>query len=104
MNVIEKLTELKENSGWTDYRIAKEAGLSPSTISNIFMRNTIPRVDTLEAICGVFDLTLAQFFQEDEETVLLSKEQSEMFSQWAKLPKKKKNAFKYLLDTIVDDK
>ncbi|MDE6863136.1 MAG: helix-turn-helix domain-containing protein [Eubacterium sp.] len=103
MTVIEKLVELREKSGWTDYRIAQEAGLSPSTVSNIFTRNTIPRVDTLEAICNAFGLTLAQFFQEDEETVLLSKEQLEMFSRWKTLPKKKKEAFKYLLDTIVDE-
>lgn len=104
MNVIEKLTELRNSSGWSDYRIAIEAGLSPSTISNIFTRKTIPRVDTLEAICNAFGITLAQFFQEGEETVSLSKEQAEIFSQWARLPEKKKKAFKYLLDIVIEDK
>lgn len=67
MTVIEKLVELREKSGWTDYRIAQEAGLSPSTVSNIFTRNTIPRVDTLEAICNAFGLTLANFFKKTKK-------------------------------------
>ncbi len=28
MTVIEKLVELREKSGWTDYRIAQEAGFN----------------------------------------------------------------------------
>lgn len=44
MDVLKKLNELKKNNNWTNYRIAKEAGLSPATVKNVFERKTIPRV------------------------------------------------------------
>lgn len=103
MNVIKKLIELREKSGLSDYRIAKEAGLSPSTVSNIFTRNTVPRVDTLESVCGVFGVTLAQFFQENEEMALLSEEEIEMLSKWKTLSEKKKKAVRSLLSAMIED-
>lgn len=62
MNVLNRLRELQNERGWTDYETAKRAGLSHSTISNIYKRNTIPNIFTLEAICKGFGITLSQFF------------------------------------------
>lgn len=47
----------------SEYRLAKLSGLSQSTISNIFVRNTAPTIPTIEAICAGLGITLAQFFQ-----------------------------------------
>lgn len=103
LDVLNKLNELKNSNNWTDYHIAKEAGLSPATVSNIFSRGTVPRVDTLEAICKVFGLTMAQFFHENERYVFLTDSQLKMFDQWEKLPPRKKEAFAILIDLLVDD-
>lgn len=62
MDVLQKLRQLQQERGWSDYRIAKEAKLSPNTVSNIFRRGTLPSVSTLEALCGAFGITVAQFF------------------------------------------
>lgn len=97
MDVLKKLNELKKNNNWTNYRIAKEAGLSPATVKNVFERKTIPRVDTLEAICKAFGITLAQFFHEDERYVFLNDSQFELFELWECLPAYKKEALKYFL-------
>lgn len=61
-----KLRQLTDERGWTEYRLAKECGLSESTIANIFRRNTTPSISTLEAICRGFGITLSQFFAEGE--------------------------------------
>ena len=66
MDVLQKLRQLPQERGWSDYRIAKEAKLSPNTVSNIFRRGTLPSVSTLEALCGAFGITVAQFFAQDE--------------------------------------
>ncbi|GEM_PF-738971 len=66
MDVIKHLRELQTEYGLTDYKIAKAAGLSSGTVSNILKRNTYPRIDTLENICKAFGLTLSQFFAEGE--------------------------------------
>ena len=66
VDIIEKLNNLKRQNNLTDYRLAKLSGLPQATISNIFTRNAIPRLDTLESICKAFGITLAQFFHEEE--------------------------------------
>ena len=70
MDVLQKLRQLQQERGWSDYRIAKEAKLSPNTVSNIFRRGTLPSVSTLEALCGAFGITVAQFFDTQKAAVL----------------------------------
>jgi len=66
VDVLERLRKLKRETGWSDYKIAKKAGLSAGTVSNLYKRNTIPNIFTLEAICKGFGITLSQFFADDE--------------------------------------
>ena len=66
MDVLERLRRLLDERGWTEYRLAKNSGLSESTIANIFKRNTIPSLPTLEAICKGLGITLSQFFADGE--------------------------------------
>ena len=54
MNVQNRIRQLMEERGWTDYRLAKESGLSHSTISNMFKRNNAPSIPTLEVVCQAF--------------------------------------------------
>ncbi len=91
MDVLQKLKELKQKSGWTDYKIAKEAGLSPNTVSNVFVRNNTPRTSTLEAICKAFGITLSQFFAEDN-LMELTDEQKVLLAHWSLLTASQKDA------------
>ena len=79
-----RIRQLMDERGWTDYRLAKESKLSQSTIANLFKRNTVPGVTTLEAICSGFGITLAQFFSEGN-IVELTDEQKELFDRWVSL-------------------
>lgn len=85
--------------GWTEYRLSKESGLSQSTISNIFTRNTVPSVQTLESVCNGFGITLAQFFC-DGSLVELSEEQSQLFAKWVGLTKKQKQVIMELINIM----
>lgn len=89
MDTLERLRQLMERQGWTEYRLAKESGLSISTIANIYRRNALPSIPTLEAICRAFGLTLSQFFAEGE-LVELSPELNELFDQWKTLTQEQK--------------
>ncbi len=85
MDVLVELRNLLEKRGWTEYRLAKECGLSNSTIANIFRRNTLPTIPTLEIICrNGFGITLAQFFAEDK-MIELTPELEELFEAWKPL-------------------
>ena len=55
MEVVARLRNLLQERGWSEYRLAKEAGLSQTTITNLFKRNNLPTLPTLEAICRAFD-------------------------------------------------
>ena len=61
MDVLERLRKLLQERGWSEYRLAQVSGLNEPTISNIYRRNTLPTIPTLEAICKAFGITLSQF-------------------------------------------
>ena len=96
-DVIKRLELLMKQRGWTAYRLAKETGLIASTISNIFRRNTIPSIPTLETICEAFGITLAQFFAEDWNMVELTPEQKALFDRWVNLTPQQKELLERLI-------
>lgn len=89
IDVHARLHQLLQNRGWTTYRLALNCGLSHATIANIYKRNTVPSVTTLEAICGAFGITLAQFFAEGD-MVEVTPDLQEVFSRWANLTPRQK--------------
>ena len=101
MDVIQRIDALMEDRSWSDYRLAAESGLSQSTIANIHRRHTLPSIPTLEAICGAFGITLAQFFSDDLVTVQLSSDQKEFFEKSLTLSDKQK---KIINDVVYEMK
>ena len=91
MDTHERLQQLLKERGWSEYRLAKSCGLCESTSANIFRRNTLPSIATLETICGGFGITLSQFFAEGE-MVELTPELKELFDGWAYLTPEQKDA------------
>lgn len=75
MDAKEKIKQIMKSKNISEYRLAKLSGLSQSTISNIFVRNTAPTLPTIKAICNGLGITMSQFFAEDSESdVFLSDE------------------------------
>lgn len=91
MDTNSRLRQLMAERGWTAYRLAKASGLSESTLANIFKRNTVPSIATLEAVCSAFGISLAQFFAEGE-MVELTPELKELFDNWVPLTPEQKQA------------
>ncbi len=103
MDTHERLRQLLAERGWSVYRLAVKCGLSESTLANIFKRNTVPSVATLESICNGFGITLSQFFAENE-MVELTPELKELFDNWVNLTIEQKSAVKQLLKSIQNNK
>lgn len=91
MDTHARLRQLMEERGWTAYRLSRESGLSESTLANIFKRNTVPSIATLEAICAAFHISLAQFFAE-QDMVELTPDLKELFDHWVFLTPEQKQA------------
>ena len=98
MDVILRLTELQVQHGWSDYRIAKEAGLSPNTVSNIYRRNNVPSLGTLEALCKAFGITMAQFFA-DNDMIEVTPEIRELVDKWSALSEDQKAVIWQIMKT-----
>ncbi len=99
MDIHDRLRGLMEARGWTEYRLAKESGLSSSTLANIFKRNTVPSIPTLEAVCGAFGITLAQFFAEGE-LIETTPELRDLIDNWLPLAPELKAAELQMLKAI----
>ena len=100
MDAQKRIRELMAERGWTDYRLAKESGLSHSTITNMFNRNNAPTLPTLEAVCAAMGITLAQFFADSSDSASLTDEQRSLFAKWSTLTDKQKEALLLLIDAI----
>lgn len=59
--IIRQIQFLMERRHWTAYHLAREAGVSVSTISNIFQRGSCPSISLLQKITDAFGMTLSEF-------------------------------------------
>ena len=99
MDISERIKYLAGSRGWTEYRLVKESRLPASTIANIYHRNTVPSISTLESICNAFGITLSQFFS-DDEMIALSTDQRELLDQWSQLSGEQRALFQNLFKTM----
>lgn len=84
MDTNKRIREMMDEREWSDYKLAQYAGLSQSTISNLFSRSNEPTISTLRYICDAFGVTLAQFFSEGP-AVELTEKQYDMVCKWSRL-------------------
>lgn len=103
MDILGRLRQLLDERGWTEYRLSKECGLAQSTIGNIYRRNTIPSLETIETICKGFGITIAQFFAEDN-LVELTPEVRELVTSWYALPAREREIFLSMLKSLAESR
>ena len=72
MDILDKIKQLRDERGWSNYRLAKESHISEGSLNNLFRLNYLPTIPTLEAICKGFGISLSQFFTEGNEAVVMS--------------------------------
>lgn len=103
MDTHERLRQLLNERGWSEYKLAKRCGLSESTVANIFRRNTVPSIATLETICSGFGITMSQFFAEGD-MVEITPELKELFENWVNLTPEQKKAANHMLKAMNNSK
>ena len=101
MDVLEKIDEMRIRRCWSINNLAMEAGLTQSTLNNLYSRRTEPKLSTLRSICAAFGITLAEFFAEMEDDFSKRssdrREEDEMIKLFARLDSGQKQAILSLL-------
>ena len=84
-DVVARINELCKARAWTYYRLAKESGIPYSTLNTMLHKTFVPTVPSLMKLCNGFGISLAQFFDEGDETATLTKKQKACLAQWDRL-------------------
>ncbi len=101
INVLERITELREERHWTEYQLAEKSGLTQSTISSWYRKKMLPTIPSLAKICDAFGIPMSQFFLENNnQTVLLTDKQLALLTAATKLDTHKYDALIQFLETL----
>ena len=98
MDILKKINMLRFEWNWSIYRLSIESGLSQSTLTNMFNRETLPSITSLECICSAYNITLSEFFKEDES--LPTEKEQELLAMYRSSSKETQNSIYYLLREI----
>lgn len=81
--ILQRITELRTQRGWSEYRLAEYSGVAQSTISSWYQKSYLPSIASLEKICAAFGISLSQFFAEvNGEPISLTAEQRQLLEKW----------------------
>ncbi len=96
MDVLEKIDKLRKEKGWSVNYLAMEAGLTQSTVNNLYTRRTEPKIPTLRALCDALGITLSDFFKESNQ----ENEDEELIRRIKSLSPENKKALLQLLKNV----
>ena len=100
-NVLDKITSLREERGWTTCRLAKLSGIPQSTISTWYRKNLMPPIDKLEIICQTFGISLAEFFNDTDILVSMSEDEKSILKQWSLLTPNQRKAVLNIITLLL---
>lgn len=101
MDILDKITELREERHWSEYQLAEKSGLTQSTISSWYRKGILPSIPSLEKICDAFGLSLSQFFIEEEfQAIVPSNNQARLLAYAAKLAPEQYDALLQFLKSL----
>lgn len=86
MDILNRITEFRQERGWTEYQLAEKSGLTQSTISSWYRKDMLPTIPSLMKICRAFDISLSYFFLDEADAfVSLTDKQKEIIECISKL-------------------
>lgn len=97
--VLERIDQLRNQRGWSIYKLAEEAGITQSTLANMFARDSFPSISSLQSICDAFGMTIAQFF--DDGGSGLSAEEQLLLANFKKLSARDKAMIQEIINSML---
>lgn len=100
MDILEKIDKMRKDRGWSMYMLALEAGITQSTLLNMYSRGTQPSVKTLTAICNAFGVSLSEFFADGDAANGATARERELIAAYRRLSDKEKRAVESLIKEL----
>lgn len=102
-DVLDRIEKERLSRNWSEYTLAKNSGITPSTISTWYRRNLQPSISSIEKICKGLDISLSQFFSSPEDQcVNLTDSQQEILDVWKYLNEEQKDATIKMLKSFIE--
>ena len=101
IDVLNRISSLQKERNWTTYRLAEEAAITQSTLTNMFLRKTLPSLTTLDHICMAFGITIEDFFKEGTSP---DPKEERFLSLFRRLSEKEKGAVLALMEHFDESK
>lgn len=99
IDILDRITQYRNERQWTEYELAKHAELPQSTISSWYRKNMLPSIASLDKIAQAYGLTLSQFFAE-EENIVASDDEKQLLREWNKLDKLQQESLLKFLQSL----
>lgn len=103
MNVLDRIMQLRMERNWTEYRLSEESGIAQTTISSWFRKNITPSIPSLDNICKAFHITLSEFFDFDNEAVVLTEKQKDLIYGFSCLNESQQKILIELIKSMSED-
>lgn len=100
MNILERIYQLRQDRGWSEYQLAEAADIPQSTISSWYRKDMLPSIGSLEKICRGLGVTMSEFFSGDSESIILSADQKKLLDTWNKLTPERKQTLLAFLEQL----
>ncbi len=70
MTIAERIIQLRTGKGYSTNRLSQLAEIAQATLREIEIGKKSPNITTLEKICNALEISLAEFFNTEPETLL----------------------------------
>ncbi len=100
MTVLDRILQLRLERNWSEYKLSEEAEIAQTTISSWFRKGIYPSIPSLEKICKAYNISMAQFFDFDNEPVSLNENQKILLDNWNRLNDKQKRIILELIKSM----
>lgn len=103
-DVLGRIESERQKRSWTEYTLARNSGITQSTISTWYRKGLQPSIASLEKICSGLGISLSQFFQDaDSDSEILTDEQRDLLTQWSILDPDKRLAILNMLKAFTSN-
>lgn len=106
--ISQRIRELCNLRGWSIYRLAKECGITYSTLCTMLNSANYPSIPTLSKICNGLGISLTDFFDPQKPSTFLDPQALSHLQMWTQLTEENRAALEkyvcFLLQTQNEKK